>query len=339
MKNYILLLFTVLLFSCSKEEALENIAVADFDYTMEVMDNTAVVRLNNLSQHATEYQWTSDSILSQNTEEHPSITFTNNGTYTVTLEASNAHSSNVKSKTITIDTLFEHIPYRYLENDGIFMYYETDDVALYQSFIPKEFNMPSRMVVFSFFNDFYKLDHGAIPYKENAISILVEYQGQEFFHCIYMPVTDEHSMWAGILGLGLPKSLGDISFVNISPNYTGSAENILGGTMDMTVNTQNFSVTNDDKQEMIDLSLLRSIQIRNGKVIEIGKTGGNATSIIQLAEQFPNKMTLTFGEASIVTNTESISFKHPLDLTPSRIIGGYYLKNQIAFGLTGNPLK
>ena len=29
--------------------------------------------------------------------------------------------------------------------------------------------------------------------------------------------------------------------------------------------------------------------------------------------------------------------QQPLDLTPSNIIGGFYLKNTIPFGLTGNP--
>ena len=217
------------------------------------------------------------------------------------------------------------------------MYYETLNTTVYQSLIPDEFNMPNRMIVFAFFNDFYELDYGATPYKENAISILVEYQGEEFFHCIYMPVTNEYSMWAGILGLGLPKTLGDINFYRNNLIYYGDAVNQFGGTMNMSINTDNYTIDNSTKQELINLQLLKSLQIRNGNIIVLGNTGGNNNSVIETAEQFPNLITLKFGEPIITTYTDAILFKHPLDLTPSNIIGGFYLKNTIPFGLTGNP--
>jgi PKD repeat protein len=339
MKNFKLLIIVLvaLITSCRQDDEPEPLVTADFEVNMTVEKNQAILSLNNTSQNATTYEWSFPNAIEESaTEEHPTATYTKNGTYTITLVASNGDATDTKSLEITIDTLFEHIPYRYLENDGIFMYYETDNREVYQSLIPDEFDMPSRMVVFAFFNDFYKLDHGAIPYKENAISILVEYQGEEFFHVVYMPVTDEYSMRAGIVGLGLPKTMAAINFTRNSPTYYGDALNLLGGTMDMSVNTQDFTIENEAKQDMITLSLHRSIQIRNGNIIEIGKTGGNQTSVINIAEQFPNLVTLQFGEAIITTNTDAISFDHPLDLTPSKIIGGYYLKNKIPFGLTGN---
>ena len=331
--------------SCSSDESTdENIEVqlpivVDFETAVLLGENQAIVTVTNLSQNATTYEWSSENGNIENaTEENTTISFIENGTYSITLVASNDTETATKTIEISIDNIpdNDYIPYRYLENDGIFMYYETDNLEAYQSLIPDEFNMPSRMLVYAFINDFYELDYGAIPYKENAIFILVEYQGEEFWHCVYMPVTDEHSMWAGIIGLGLPKTLGEINFTRDNPTYYGDGTNPLGGTMNMSVNTENYTIDTNAKQEMIDLSLLKSLQIRNGEIIEMGKTG-NQNSVIEIAEQFPNLLTLKFGEATVSTNTDAISVHHPLDLTPTTIIGAYYLKNTIPWSLTGNP--
>jgi len=336
----LILLVNFLFLSCNKNDDSLSYVIADFESEILLGENQAIVSITNLSQNATSYQWTTTTgIIENNTDENISIYFTENGIYPVTLIASNGTNSDTKTIEITIDSIPEnvHIPYHYLENDGIFMYYETLNTTVYQSLIPDEFNMPNRMIVFAFFNDFYELDYGATPYKENAISILVEYQGEEFFHCIYMPVTNEYSMWAGILGLGLPKTLGDINFYRNNLIYYGDAVNQFGGTMNMSINTDNYTIDNSTKQELINLQLLKSLQIRNGNIIVLGNTGGNNNSVIETAEQFPNLITLKFGEPIITTYTDAILFKHPLDLTPSNIIGGFYLKNTIPFGLTGNP--
>lgn len=336
----LILLVNFLFLFCNKNDDSLSYVIADFESEILLGENQAIVSITNLSQNATSYQWTTTTgIIENNTDENISIYFTENGIYPVTLIASNGTNSDTKTIEITIDSIPEnvHIPYHYLENDGIFMYYETLNTTVYQSLIPDEFNMPNRMIVFAFFNDFYELDYGATPYKENAISILVEYQGEEFFHCIYMPVTNEYSMWAGILGLGLPKTWGDINFYRNNLIYYGDAVNQFGGTMNMSINTDNYTIDNSTKQELINLQLLKSLQIRNGNIIVLGNTGGNNNSVIETAEQFPNLITLKFGEPIITTYTDAILFKHPLDLTPSNIIGGFYLKNTIPFGLTGNP--
>jgi PKD repeat protein len=334
----IIVALIALLSSCSDDDELKPIVTADFKFDLKVEENKAIVSLVNSSENATTYEWSfPNATIENSTEENPSVTYAENGTYTISLLASDGNSTDTKSIEITIDTLFEYVPYRYLENEGIFMYYETENVEVYESLIPDEFEMPGRMVVFAFFNDFYKLDYGATPYKENAISILVEYQGEEFFHCVYMPVTDEHSMWAGIIGLGLPKTMGDINFTRNGPVYLGDCTNALGGTMEMSVDTENYTVDNSVRQEMIALQKYRSLQIRNGKVIVTGNTGGEQNSVIETAEKYPNRVSLKFGEASIATNTDEISHYHPLDLTPSYVIGAFYLKNTIPFGLTGTP--
>ena len=41
-----------------------------------------------------------------------------------------------------------------------------------------------------------------------------------------MPVTDERSKWAGILGLGLPKTIGNINFYRNDPIYYGLKQEI-----------------------------------------------------------------------------------------------------------------
>jgi len=261
----LILLVNFLFLSCNKNDDSLSYVIADFESEILLGENQAIVSITNLSQNATSYQWTTTTgIIENNTDENISIYFTENGIYPVTLIASNGTNSDTKTIEITIDSIPEnvHIPYHYLENDGIFMYYETLNTTVYQSLIPDEFNMPNRMIVFAFFNDFYELDYGATPYKENAISILVEYQGEEFFHCIYMPVTNEYSMWAGILGLGLPKTLGDINFYRNNLIYYGDAVNQFGGTMNMSINTDNYTIDNSTKQELINLQLLKSLQIK-----------------------------------------------------------------------------
>ncbi|WP_196887487.1 acetoacetate decarboxylase family protein [Aureivirga sp. CE67] len=351
MKNFKLIVIALLamLASCSEdddtqqeeqqqqEEETQLIVTADFDFELAVEQNKAVVTLINSSENATNYEWSFPDAISQNSaEENPIATFTENGTFPISLTASNGEIESTKSIEITIDTLYEHVPYKYLENDGIFMYYETDNEVAYQSLIPDEFEMPSRMLVFAFINDFYKLDYDATPYKENAIFILVEYQGVEYWHCVYMPVTDEVSMWAGIIGLGLPKTLGEINFTREEPLYYGDGTNPLGGTMEVSLNTENYTIDEAAKQEMIELSTLKNLQFRNGEIIVLGKTG-TGNSIFETADQFPSIVSITFGEAEVVTNTESIPFHHPLDLTPSNMIGAYYLINKASFSLTGDP--
>jgi PKD repeat protein len=339
----LLLSLVVIVTSCSKDdddfnESVKSV-IADFTYSVSIEGNEAIVTLENTSQNATAFEWAfPEGSITNSIQKNPIVSYSKNGVYNAALTATDGNVSDTKSIQINIDSLFDYTPYRYLENDGIFMYYETTNTQVYKSLIPEEFNMPSRMIVFSFFNDFYKLDYGATPYKENAISILVEYQGEEFFHCVYMPVTDEYSMWAGILGLGLPKTMGEINFTRNNPVFYGDSKNPLGGTMNMSVDTENYVINPNTKQEIIDLQKLRSLQIRNGKIIVTGNSGGNQNSVIETAEKFPNLITIKFGDATMVTNTATIPNHHPLDLVPSKVIGAFYLKNTIPFSLTGTPL-
>lgn len=344
MKNLCLtfLALTALLFSsCNSDEDVIEVepVIANFEIVESIEQNMVVLTMHNTSVGAENYEWFfTEGSPDYSVEENPTTSYLLNGDYTIVLIASNGTQTDTLSVEYSVSSIEEqaYTTYRYLENDGIFMYYETENEQVYQSLIPDTFNMPSRMLVYAFIIDFYELDYGATPYKENSIFILVEYQGEEFWHCVYMPVTDVYSMWAGIIGLGLPKTMGEINFTRDEPLYYGDGTNVFGATMNMSVNTENYVIDESDKQEMIDLSLLRSLNIRNGEIIEMGHTGGQ-NSAIEIAEQYPNLRTIEFGEGYVTTNTDAIIINHPLDLTPSNMIGAYYLKNTIPFSLTGNP--
>ena len=98
--------------------------------------------------------------------------------------------------------------YTYLENDGIFMYYQTEEKETYRKLLPEVFDMPDRLLVYTFVSDFYKMEGQTQPYKEASIFLLGEYKGEKIWHCIYMPVTSEESMKMGVIRLGLPKTMG-----------------------------------------------------------------------------------------------------------------------------------
>ncbi len=234
----------------------------------------------------------------------------------------------------------EYVPYRYLENDGITIYYETKAREAYKKLIPEPFSMPKTCVVHAFMIDFYKIDHGLNPYKENAINILVEYKGQQYWHCVYMPVTDRHSMQAGIQRLGLPKTLGEIELERGQHVYKGRGVNPDGGMMSLRINTRNYQLNDAAKARLIELSQLSTVQILRGEVIVSGRTSGQSQqkrSIIEAAERYPNRLIMKFGEASLTLKPNAGCT--PLQLRASKILGAYYLKNTIPFSLTRSPLR
>lgn len=336
MKKSALLLFAtaLLTMSCQKGDRV----TANFETNVIDQFFQAKVELNNLSENATSYSWSApNGSPEESTDENPVIIYTESGVHSITLEAIDGNKSDFKTIEVNIDSLHEHIPYRYLENDGISVYYETTNQSVYESLIPDGFDMPDQMLVHAFFLDFYDLDYGGIPYKENGIYILTEYQGEEVWHCVYMPVTDEHSMWSGIIGLGLPKTMGQITLNRTDSVYHGTGTNQLGGTMNMAVDTAGYTLTASVKQELIDLASLRTLQVRNGKIIQIGRSGSQMT-LHEVADLYPNLLRIDYGYGTVTTNTSTINFNHPLDLTPSNIIGAYYLHNKIPFGLTGSPI-
>ncbi len=74
------------------------VGVSDLDYEAPV-----TLQLQNQSISATAYQWSSTGgTISNSTAQNPTLTFTNPGTYQITLHAANSKTSQNKTKNITI---------------------------------------------------------------------------------------------------------------------------------------------------------------------------------------------------------------------------------------------
>ncbi|WP_196887489.1 acetoacetate decarboxylase family protein [Aureivirga sp. CE67] len=224
--------------------------------------------------------------------------------------------------------------YTYLESDGIFMYYETNEKDLYRKLLPEQFEMPDQLLVFTFISDFYKMDAETQPYKETSIFLLGKYKGQEMWHCVYMPVTSRESMMAGKYRLGLPKTMGEIDFYRYDPEYNAKVTDHNNGKVSLSIDTKNHSLSNEQKELLNELSVIPKMNILNGEVIEM--TGGRNGSIFDLAERFPSKVVIKSGEGNIefdMSAQKNNTDASPLGLEPSKILGAYYLSNKIPFRL------
>ena len=230
--------------------------------------------------------------------------------------------------------------YTYYENDGIYTYYQTQEAQAYRQLLPKEFDMPNELLVYAFISDFYKMDARTEPYKEAAIFILAEQEGRKFWHCIFMPVTSQESRIAGIRRLGLPKSMGQISFERASPTYKARAIEEDGYEMSLSVDTQGYEFSHSEQASIAELSTLPKFSLLNGELIQMGRT--SKRSIVDLADIFKNKLVLKAGTGQIhfdKPKENSADKFHPLDLLPSKVLASYYLKNSIPFRLNGRPVK
>lgn len=225
------------------------------------------------------------------------------------------------------------------------MYYETQEKEAYRNLLPELFGMPNRLLVYTFICDFYKMKGQTQPYKEASIFILGTYKGEEIWHCIYMPVTSEESMRAGINRLGLPKSIGDIEFSRAETSFSATVIDENKNIMSLEIDTSQYTFSNAEETEIKALSIIPKVNIRKGKVIKMGKKSNekgerSKSSIIDIAKAVPNRISLKEGLGQLSFNflytKDNSNTKSPLALKPSKIIGAYYLKNTIPFSLTGN---
>lgn len=224
--------------------------------------------------------------------------------------------------------------YTYLESDGIFMYYETECLELYRKLLPKEFDMPDRLLVYTFICDFYKMDAQTQPYKEASIFLLGKHKGEEIWHCIYMPVTSKESMMAGRYRLGLPKIMGDIDFLRTDSRYSATLTDENNCKVSLSINTNNHSFSTDEKRLMNELSVIPKMNLLNGEVIEM--SGGRNGSIFDLAQKYPNRVLIKGGVGIInfdISSQVNGNNSSPLGLKPSKTLGAYYLSNKIPFRL------
>jgi PKD repeat protein len=90
--------------SCSKEKEPQKQAIADFSVSSTFGTAPFLVTFSNKSQHATKYYWDfGDGTTS--TYENETHTYRNNGTYTVTLTASNDVNNDKKTITINVTSI------------------------------------------------------------------------------------------------------------------------------------------------------------------------------------------------------------------------------------------
>lgn len=96
----VILLSFIFLTSCTKEE--KNLPTASFDFTLSQSQAPATVILTNKSTNALNYKWeTSDGKTS--TETNPKFTFSDGGTYEITLTAFNNDGSTSYSKSVVVE--------------------------------------------------------------------------------------------------------------------------------------------------------------------------------------------------------------------------------------------
>ncbi|WP_333909668.1 acetoacetate decarboxylase family protein [Vibrio sp. SCSIO 43137] len=222
--------------------------------------------------------------------------------------------------------------FTYYENDGVFLYYETKNSEAYRELLPSEFDMPDNLYINAFIADFYKMDARTEPYKEASIFLLAKYQGREIWHCIFMPVTSEQSRRAGIRRLGFPKTMGEISFSRNVAKYEGKAITEDNREMILSVDTDGYQMSEEERVLIDQLSVLPRMNILSGNVIEMKRN--RRKSILTLANRAPDKINLIAGKGSIEFKSESsgTSF-HALDLAADKVLAAYYLKNSIPFRL------
>lgn len=236
--------------------------------------------------------------------------------------------------------------YTYLENDGVYMYYETEAKDIYRKLLPEMFDLPDRFLVYTFISDFYKMEGDTEPYKEASIFLLGKYEGNEIWHCVYMPVTSEESMRIGVSRLGLPKTMGEIGFFRSESLISATVIDEHENTMTLTVDTTQYSPSEKEEEELKELSVIPKMNVLHGKAIHMGKKGkendaSSKSSVLDIAKARPDLLTVKGGRGEISfdisTGQKSSGTISPLELTPSRVIGAYYMHNKIPFSLTGKP--
>jgi len=192
--------------------------------------------------------------------------------------------------------------------------------------------MPDKMIVHLFVMDFYDIDSEADPYKEISISLLAKHDGEDIWHCVYMPVTSEQSIIAGQVGLGLPKTLGDIQFTRDDFTYTGTVIDDQGRSGTIAINTKYYNMTASEEEEIKAFMSLPKINLLEGEFVQMTRAGG-AVNIIDVANRYKHLVTLQGGVATISFDTSKDNKEHPFDLEASEIIAAYYLHNEIPFSL------
>ncbi|MCJ7773255.1 MAG: acetoacetate decarboxylase family protein [Desulfobacterales bacterium] len=226
----------------------------------------------------------------------------------------------------------------YEEFDGILFFYQPKNTTLYRELLPDIFEMPDSPLVEIFIIDYYQMAPWAIkPYLEAAVFLLAKYNGQEAWHCITMPVTTNEARLGGIIYLGYPKVMGDISFQRNDTNFIGILNAGDNTVMNISLNTKGYTVTLDDKKWFQRLTGIPSLNILNGEVVNpLPGSEKQTQSILELSEKYPDILEVKVGKSSISLHPDvAKGYKDWKDnafrIEPKKIILSYYFKSKYGF--------
>jgi len=226
----------------------------------------------------------------------------------------------------------------YEEFDGIMVFYQPKDIALYKELLPDGFEMPNMPLVEVFVIDYYKMAPWAIkPYLEAAVSLLATYNGQEAWHCITMPVTTHESRLGGIIYLGFPKVMGNISFQRNDKQYTGTLNAGDNTVMNISLDATGNRVTSDEKKWFKRLTGIPSLNILRGEVINpLPGSEKQTQSILELSETYPDLLDVMVGKASLSLYPDAAKGyndwkDNAFRIEPQKIVLSYYFKSKYGF--------
>lgn len=105
----LLVLVSIFVISCDANEEMIPLK-ASFESTYTIDQNKAIVSLVNTSIGAITYEWSFIGATTENSNEHsPVIEYINNGTYLVTLVASNETENSTKTVELVIEGITENV--------------------------------------------------------------------------------------------------------------------------------------------------------------------------------------------------------------------------------------
>jgi len=226
----------------------------------------------------------------------------------------------------------------YQEFDGIFVFYRPKHLTIYRKLLPSVFDMPKTPLVKAFFADYYKMEPGTLePYREAAVFLLARFQGEKAWHCITMPVTSDKARRLGIMFLGFPKIMGDISLRRAKTTYTGTLKLDGVPVMSISLATERHLITPAEEKWFQELAGIPSLNILNGRVTNpMPAKRKSRMNLLQMSRMFPEYLEVKVGKAEISLKPPSAGARphensDAFRIQPAEIVLAYYLKSKFGF--------
>jgi len=228
--------------------------------------------------------------------------------------------------------------FMYKEFDGVMLFYTPKDTATYRALLPDAFDLPDNPLVEVFVIDYYKMAPWALePYREVAVFLLAKYKGEEIWHCITMPVTSERARIGGIRNLGYPKVLAEVIFDRKAPIFSGSLKADGKTILELSLDTQDRSVTDKEREWFRRLTGIPSLNFRNGKLIDPVPAARQAkTNMLELSEKYPQTFKVQVGRATLTGHPEAAPNDNDwrpkaFGIEIKEIVLAYYFQNKYGF--------